>query len=1336
MPEALTLPGMADAEPDLSTFENKTGLAEDMKFLASMPELCDVTFLVGETREPVCAVKAVLASRSRVFAKMLYSAPSPQRKRETSTKENKLRLFLKRSSEPLLNLQNAAQQPAGQQHHTMIIEEFEPDVFRQLIEYIHTGCVTLQPRTLLGVMNAADYYGLSGLSRACGGFVQSCINVDTVCALLSSAERYIQYKCTKSLVQKVLEFVDEHGNEVLNLGSFTLLPQHVVRLILAREELRADEFTKFQAALMWSKKYNDNNPNIEMKEILGNFLEYIQFHKIPANVLMREIHPLGLVPYSIIMNALAYQADPESIDPGKLSPNSSRVRRARQNQGRSMSVQSSLDPYGSNTTLSSSGSSDPTTKSQSFRTRRSPSDRRSPVNPQGPLTLNGMLATTDKGLSPHTPKSPILPHPESKSPGSVSQKTPTTLSRQGTLRASHKRKSSMTGSLSLAQGRKSPVGFNNDRSPQGRRSPLVISSDRLKSPNELPLHTGFGSSTPTARSPTGDRRSPTFSIHTQERRSPIGSAAPLDFGQINRRSPTSTVHVQDGNRSTCDVSTEPEDARTPTSYKRPSINLFTPIYFSGDKRSPIGPIPPITVSNPAETYRMAENSNLEKSAESQKESEQRQKEEKEKAEAKSSTETKDQQQQSQPEKKSVMREILAFVRKPSKHISRSNRFANAFTRAESGTSSGPLIRQSTFSASPAASSTAAKSAVVKQMSEVGFEPKMSLKFSHYAKMSLKLRRSARDEDKSKQQQQQQQQQQRTQSNDSKRPSSDSTGTSSGGGGGGGGGQLNIQEGSGSGRATPLSDIPFELANVHFEKVGESYIKHDKKLEEDGAEDVADPTTDIMLANLVEEINNSLKVSTLTTENSGAVHHFQRRSESREPIEPRISEERESDSNDLIIPEDFRSELVEILKGYKPEPIYVNLIDLKKETEEAEEAAQKALEAATLGSSMEKFPLQCPIIEFEPPSRRSSFDPPRSPFLETLRSPGGDTDVSLQRLESGGDSFEMVEGDRKSSRAESSFDCPYSSRETSFDISRYQSTSYEDQSSSFEIVDMDEKVKKSSIDLRKSSIELVDAETFQRSSSSNGRKSSLETHFDYTPSEASGGGGIGIGVTGLGITSVRSPNFPMTKKQKTETFRSLHISPFSAFSRARSPLSNQTSSNYSSRDSYDSSSSSVPHHEPPQRSPFADPTKKHFPLTIKQKEEEVKTFLCTDQRCAAIFEPRPSSVLTQQFSTGSMSTPSGYANGTPRALSAAGGGGGVCGGACGGGFSSGSEFEPPSPRRATSASPKHTFTFRIVLKKVDSSPEALCPERHRSRIIDRYRRRDSRRRRLQIVGKSV
>ena len=72
----------------------------------------------------------------------------------------------------------------------MLIEEFEPDVFRQIIEYIHTSCLTLQPRTLLGqcsvfledfiiflsslkgVLNAADYYDLDELKHACLSFIE------------------------------------------------------------------------------------------------------------------------------------------------------------------------------------------------------------------------------------------------------------------------------------------------------------------------------------------------------------------------------------------------------------------------------------------------------------------------------------------------------------------------------------------------------------------------------------------------------------------------------------------------------------------------------------------------------------------------------------------------------------------------------------------------------------------------------------------------------------------------------------------------------------------------------------------------------------------------------------------------------------------------------------------------------------------------------------------------------------------------------------------------------------------------------------------------------------
>lgn len=54
-----------ESAADEYRFENKASLAHDLSFLATMPELCDVTFLVGEGRQPVCAVKAILAARSR-----------------------------------------------------------------------------------------------------------------------------------------------------------------------------------------------------------------------------------------------------------------------------------------------------------------------------------------------------------------------------------------------------------------------------------------------------------------------------------------------------------------------------------------------------------------------------------------------------------------------------------------------------------------------------------------------------------------------------------------------------------------------------------------------------------------------------------------------------------------------------------------------------------------------------------------------------------------------------------------------------------------------------------------------------------------------------------------------------------------------------------------------------------------------------------------------------------------------------------------------------------------------------------------------------------------------
>ncbi len=72
-------------------------------------------------------------------------------------------------------------------------------------------------------MNAADYYGLDELKQACSAFIESCITVDTVCALLATAERYIQYKCTKVLVQKVCD---------VQIGTISIIHREIRRKCL------------------------------------------------------------------------------------------------------------------------------------------------------------------------------------------------------------------------------------------------------------------------------------------------------------------------------------------------------------------------------------------------------------------------------------------------------------------------------------------------------------------------------------------------------------------------------------------------------------------------------------------------------------------------------------------------------------------------------------------------------------------------------------------------------------------------------------------------------------------------------------------------------------------------------------------------------------------------------------------------------------------------------------------------------------------------------------------------------------------------------------------------
>ena len=203
---------------------------------------------------------------------------------------------------------------------TIIVRDFDPEVFKLLVDYTHTGSVILQSSTLLGLMNAADHYGLEDLKQACSKFIGKSISKDTVCVMLTTAEKYIQYKSTKTLIQKIFEYVDVHAEAVLAMEDFANLPQHIVRIVLGREELKASDTAKFDAAYQWCVRYCRSYPEADVKATFEPFVDVINYNNIPARHLMQRVKKAGVVDNARILTALAHQADP-SFMAGHTSPN-------------------------------------------------------------------------------------------------------------------------------------------------------------------------------------------------------------------------------------------------------------------------------------------------------------------------------------------------------------------------------------------------------------------------------------------------------------------------------------------------------------------------------------------------------------------------------------------------------------------------------------------------------------------------------------------------------------------------------------------------------------------------------------------------------------------------------------------------------------------------------------------------------------------------------------------------------------------------------------------------------------------------------------------------------
>ncbi|XP_052801739.1 serine-enriched protein-like [Mya arenaria] len=185
--------------------QNRQGLCDDLRSIVTSRDVCDVTFLVGEERKPVHGVRAVIATRSKLLYDLIVSH---EKNRNKDSKRH-----CSRVKRTLYKLNCASSRrhlmKTSSTRLTIPMTSFDPESFQKLLNYIHSGTLSVDARTVIGLLNAAYMFGFPELRQACWDFALGCTaRADNLSDLLASAKMYHNHKMTILLLKTIKNFTE------------------------------------------------------------------------------------------------------------------------------------------------------------------------------------------------------------------------------------------------------------------------------------------------------------------------------------------------------------------------------------------------------------------------------------------------------------------------------------------------------------------------------------------------------------------------------------------------------------------------------------------------------------------------------------------------------------------------------------------------------------------------------------------------------------------------------------------------------------------------------------------------------------------------------------------------------------------------------------------------------------------------------------------------------------------------------------------------------------------------------------------------------------------------
>lgn len=196
------------------------------------------------------------------------------------------------------------------------IIEFDPDTFRVLLDYLHTGTCPLTCVSIPGLLCAAEHYDLPELLQACFHHCKQFLRIEVVCPMLISLENYYwRYTSASELVNMILSFVENKAHALFKCPEYLNLSESMVQMIMNRE-LQTPEIRKFEAMLMWAKNKvakMKNHPNkdtqFEFECIMERLTRDLNLCRISPSELLTVVLPSKALKNERIMETLMMQVN-------------------------------------------------------------------------------------------------------------------------------------------------------------------------------------------------------------------------------------------------------------------------------------------------------------------------------------------------------------------------------------------------------------------------------------------------------------------------------------------------------------------------------------------------------------------------------------------------------------------------------------------------------------------------------------------------------------------------------------------------------------------------------------------------------------------------------------------------------------------------------------------------------------------------------------------------------------------------------------------------------------------------------------------------------------------